>query len=198
MSRICLRCLGVAFLMLLLIASAFVLVAGRWLAVSADMAVPSDAIYVLGGDSGERVALGTALYRKGMAPTIVLTGMDGGASETRPAYLGWRGAYLANQGIPATAITYDEMSTNSREEAATAKALATAKGWKRILVVSDPPHLRRLHHIWTRAFEGSPVEIRIVPTRPRWWDEHTWWRESKSAQFVLMEYIKLAHQAVSE
>ena len=193
MSKSCLRCIGMAFLVVVLAGGAFVLVAGRWLAAPASSAMHADAIYVLGGDSGERVMLAADLYAKGMSPVLVVTGLDGAPVEARPAYLGWRGAMLATRSIPASAITYDEASSNSREEAAAAAKLAAAKGWKRILVVSDPPHLRRLQRVWGKAFAGSNVEVRLVPTRPRSWNEDAWWTDAKTTQFVLMELIKLVH-----
>ncbi len=33
-----------------------------------------------------------------------------------------------------------------------------ARGWRRVLVVSDPYHMRRLSWTWRRVFEGSGLE----------------------------------------
>ena len=102
-------------------------------------------------------------------------------------------AVLVRAGVPEGSVVLDTKSSNSEEEAAFGLMLAKARGWKRVLVVSDPPHLRRLDLVWGRAFEGSGIEYVLVASRPRWWEPGRWWRNRKSAQFVLMEYIKLVY-----
>jgi hypothetical protein len=135
----------------------------------------------------------TELHRDGFAPVLVLTGAEEMAGEVLPAYLYWRAAVLVRSGVPEGAVVLDTASSNSEEEAAFGLRLAKARGWKRVLVVSDPPHLRRLSVIWGRAFEGSGIEFVLVASRPRWWEPGRWWRSRMSAQFVLMEYIKLVY-----
>jgi len=63
----------------------------------------------------------------------------------------------------------------------------------RALVVSDPPHLRRLSWVWSKVFAGSGKEFILVASDMDDWDAGHWWRTSPSAQFVFGEYIKLAY-----
>ena len=167
--------------------------AASFLAAPAQEAVRADAAFVLGGDGGERVVRAAELQRDGLAGTFVLTGADEMAGEVLPAYLYWRAAVLVRAGVPEAAIVLDSASANSEEEAAFGMRLAKARGWKRVLVVSDPPHMRRLGIIWGKAFEGSGVEFVLVAARSRWWEPDRWWRSRRSAQYVIMEYIKLAY-----
>lgn len=153
----------------------------------------ADAIFVLGGDAGDRVVRAAELHRDGLASVFVLTGMEDGVDETRLAYLNWRVHVLAAAGVPEDAIVLDSTSSNSEEEAAFGLRLAKARGWKRVMVVSDPPHMRRLQLLWERAFAGSGIEFVLVASRPRWWLPGRWWGSRKSAQFVVQEYIKLAY-----
>ncbi|MCM2327031.1 MAG: YdcF family protein [Lysobacter sp.] len=167
--------------------------AATFLASPARAAVRADAAFVLGGDSGERVVRAAALHRDGLAGVFVLTGAEDMADEVLPAYLYWRAAVLVRAGVPETAVLMDSASSNSGEEAAFGLRLAKSRGWKRVLVVSDPPHMRRLVLLWGRAFAGSGVEVVLVASRPRWWEPDRWWASRRSAQFVIMEYIKLAY-----
>jgi hypothetical protein len=64
------------------------------------------------------------------------------------------------------------------------------KGWKSAIVVSDPPHMLRLHQTWSIAFEGSSKKFILVPTNPIWWHPLIWWINDKSYQFVINEIKK--------
>jgi len=64
---------------------------------------------------------------------------------------------------------------------------------QRVLVVSDPPHMRRLSWIWGKVFEGSGKEFTLVACEMEGWDAARWWRISSHAQFVFSEYFKLAY-----
>jgi uncharacterized SAM-binding protein YcdF (DUF218 family) len=148
---------------------------------------------VLGGDDGGRLVRGLGLYRGGYAPTVVLTGIEHGNRMTRSAYLTWRAEFLVRQGVPRSALRYDTESDNSYEEAANVRSLMEKHGWRSVLVVSDPPHMRRLSWTWERVFRGSGRHYVLVPSEPDWWAPQDWWRDEKSGAFVLMEYIKLAY-----
>jgi uncharacterized SAM-binding protein YcdF (DUF218 family) len=180
----------------LAIGLALLAVAGRFVSAPAHEPFAADVIVALGGDGGSRVRKAAQLYAQGWAPRLLLTGIDGGDPAAREPFLEWRAALLVAQGVPRSAILFDVSSLNSRDEAAHAKALLQREGWRRAIVVSDPPHLRRLAWVWSRAFEGSGLDYRLVPSEMPDWNAAAWWRDEKSAQFVLMELIKLAYYAI--
>ena len=64
------------------------------------------------------------------------------------------------------------------------------------MVVSDPPHMRRLQWVWSRVFKGSGIEVLLVAGTPVWWDAGRWWANEPSAKFVVNEYIKIAYYLV--
>src|SRR6266480_3750384 len=167
--------------------------AGRYLSAPAGAPRAADCIVALGGDTGYRIVTALDLYRRGYAPLILLTGVEDSPSDTRRAYLTWRAEYLVKAGVPSAAILYDEHSTNSRDEARNTLARANARGWKSVLVVSDPPHMRRLALAWGKAFGGTGRNYILVATAPAWWRERAWWRSERAAQFVLTEYVKLGY-----
>ena len=166
--------------------------AGYWLEAPRQAPKPANAIVVLGGDDGDRALRALALYREGYAPTIVLTGLERGDAAP-PAHMTWRAEILAARGVPKSALRFEVESRNSYTEATNVLALMRKQGWRTVIVVSDPPHMRRLAWTWERTFKGSDLNYALVPTMPPWWFPGEWWRDEKSGSFVIMEYIKLAY-----
>lgn len=169
---------------------------GYWLSAPSTEPAKADIIVVLGGDNGERTMLAASLYQKGYANRILLTGMDGGADATRAHYLNWRSQYLRDAGIPDSALLFDGQSANTHQEAANTAALLTRMGWKRALVISDPPHMRRLESTFKPVFAEANLDLKLVATNAPTWDAAHWWRDEKWAQFSLMEAIKLLYYAI--
>ncbi len=172
-----------------------VLGAGHFLEAPAQPPQKADLLVALGGDDGGRAHGVLELYRKGFAPKILLTGPET-HSKTRSAYLNFRARYLIDEDMPEQAILYDRRSVNSWEEAANTRKLMQAMKLDRVLVVSDPPHLRRLSWVWGKVFAGSGKQYTLVAAEMDDWDAAHWWRTSPNAQFVFAEYIKLAYYFV--
>ncbi|ACF11498.1 protein of unknown function DUF218 [Chlorobaculum parvum NCIB 8327] len=148
----------------------------------------ADVIVVLGGDNGLRVEKGTELYKAGYAKNIVLTGID--SRYYSPSRPNWRERRMLEAGVPKKAITVDIWSETTWEEAENTSDLMDKKGWNSALVVSDPPHMLRLHKTWTQAFAGSSKQFILVTTEPEWWHPLFWWRDPFSKQFVINEIKK--------
>ena len=196
MSR-CLRCVVMSLLvfgLLVAVGSAlFAARAGHWLESPAQAPKRADAIAVLGGDEeGERASRALALYRQNFAPVIVLTGLQKGTSAM-PAGLNWRAEFLEAGGVPRSAMRFELEARNSYSEAEQLLALMRKEGWHTLIVVSEPPHMRRLAWIWARVFEGSGLDYVLVASAPDWWSPGEWWRDERAGAFVIMEYIKLAY-----
>lgn len=115
-----------------------------------------DAIIVLGcrvGPDGEaspaltrRARHAARLYRRGLAPKVVLTGGVGThpPSEARAA-----AAVARAEGVPEEAIVLEERSTSTEENALEAAARIDAE---RVLVVSDAYHVFRAERVFRRYF----------------------------------------------
>ena len=170
-----------------------ILNAGTYLTSPGQEPVRADAAFVLGGSSGDRELQAAELYTRGLVKTFVVTGMEEAIPEVELIEHHWRAYLLKRVGVPAEAIVTDSVSSNSDDEAELGLRLARTRGWKTVLVLSDPPHLRRLSIIWGRVFAGSGITVRYVASKPRWWVPDRWWTSRKSAQFIVTEYIKLAY-----
>lgn len=73
-------------------------------------------------------------------------------------------------------VTLPQRVSNTRDEAAVARAESERRGIRRLLVVTSPYHTRRAWRIFQRTFAGSSVAVGIVPSMPpsparpdRWW-----------------------------
>ncbi len=166
--------------------------AGYWLEAPAMAPVRADAIVVLGGNDGDRALRALGLYREGYAPKIVLTGLERG-SASPPANLTWRAQYLVARGVPRSAVRFEIYSENSYEEAANILELMRKQGWRTVIAVSDPPHMRRLAWTWHRVFKGSGLGYALVASDAQWWSPGNWWGDERTGAFVITEYIKIAY-----
>ena len=117
-------------------------------------------------------------------------------ANTRPHSSDWLIRFLCEHGVPDNMLVFDAISTNSWEEAVNTLRLMRDRNWTRVLVVSDPPHLRRLAWAWGKVFEGSGKEYRLIAAPLESWDPGRWWQNYTSARFVVMEVNKLAYYRV--
>jgi uncharacterized SAM-binding protein YcdF (DUF218 family) len=170
--------------------------AGSFLAAPARPPVKADLLLALGGDDGSRVHGVLDLYRKGFAPKVLLSGMAGAYSKTREHNLMWRARYLIDEGVPASVLLYDRRSSSSWDEAVNTLRLMQSMKLERVLVVSDPPHMRRLSWVWDRVFSGSGKSYTLIASDMEGWDAERWWRSSPNAQYVFSEYIKLGYYLI--
>ncbi|NTU94370.1 MAG: YdcF family protein [Chlorobiaceae bacterium] len=163
---------------------------GLGLMVSSYASAPhkADVIVVLGGDEGLRVRRGGELFKAGYAKHIILTGID--SKYYRPNHPNWRERKLMSFGVPRNAIFVDTWSESTWEEAENASETMDKNGWKSAIVVSDPPHMLRLHKSWSKAFEGTSKRFTLVSTKPGWWNALFWWQNRTSQQFVISEVKK--------
>ena len=192
LSRRSLLCMGCAFLLAGAGALAFTQ-AGRYLESAQQDPHKADLIVCVGGDWGARTRKAAELYRLGYATHILLTGDLRLPPVSGQPDLGTRDRYLLALGVPREAILIDTVADSSRSEAEHTRTLMTERGWRRALVVSDPPHMRRLAWLWDRSFTGSGREFRVIAAGMPAWDAQAWWKDPWSAEFVRNEYLKLAY-----
>jgi uncharacterized SAM-binding protein YcdF (DUF218 family) len=140
---------------LLLISSTLLLAAGLFAARiysyrNAGSDAPADAAIVLGAAVWgaevspvfrERINHGIELYRKGRVRKLIFTGGRGNNDEPTESSAARR--YALQRGVPARDIMIEEQSHNTYENILYAKELADAQGVRKVLIVSDPLHMKR-------------------------------------------------------
>jgi uncharacterized SAM-binding protein YcdF (DUF218 family) len=145
----------------------------------------------LGGGTSDRLKVGLDLYKSGFANKILLTGFVGLTEGVIPTYAKWRSQYLIESGVPEESIIPDGSARTSYEEAKFIEMFMMKHNIKNILIVTDPPHLRRLSYIYSNVFtDNIQYKIGLVSTKPIWWDPIYWWSNTYSAEFVILEIIK--------
>ncbi len=110
---------------------------GLALLIPADSGQPADAIVILGrgGDfRPSRVQVAADLWRQQRAPLIFTSGR-GDAIEI--------GQMLEAAGVSASAIDGEPCSATTNENALFTAALLQPQGVKRLILVTDPPHMAR-------------------------------------------------------
>ena len=135
---------------------------------SRDRARPSDAIVVLGAAQywgrpspvlRARLDHAVGLWRRRMAPRVVLTGGVGVGDTTSEAAVSRK--YVIGQGIPDTAILLETTGRTTQESLRSVAALLRSRKEERVILVSDPFHMLRLD-ILARRFGLVPY---TSPTR---------------------------------
>ncbi|MEY4608244.1 MAG: hypothetical protein RL625_461 [Gemmatimonadota bacterium] len=138
-----------------------------------DHAAPADAIIVLGAAqySGRpspvlqaRLDQALALYRRGLAPRVILTGGTAPGDRTSEAAVGR--SYLRRAGVPATAMLMETEGTTTRTSLTAVAAFAESLAIRRVIVVSDPFHLLRARTIARRlGFNALTSPAHRLPLR---------------------------------
>jgi len=173
-----------------------VLNVGHWLSAPRRVPTQANLIVALGGGRGiERLRTALLLYQRGYAERILLTGFSG--VQGGDHYTRWESKYLLERGVPRDALLFDDQSATSYEEANHTALLMKSRQWKTALVVSDPPHLRRLAMVWGPACSQNDIQYHLISTEPSTWDPSAWWRDKVWAKFVGMELVKLAYYALA-
>ncbi len=89
----------------------------------------------------ERINHAIELYRSGKARKIIFTGGRTYRGDLREAAAGR--AYAIKNGVPEGDILIEDRSHTTYQNMLNAKPLADANGVKKVLIVSDPIHMKR-------------------------------------------------------
>lgn len=132
-----------------------------------DTRTPAHAIVVLGAAQWDgrpspvlraRVDHAIQLWRRGLAPKLIVTGGRGQGDTTTEAAVERR--YAISHGVPASAILVEAESRSTSESLRNVAAMMDT-GARQVILVSDPFHMLRLS-ILARRFGLRP---RTSPTR---------------------------------
>ncbi|HEY9517174.1 MAG TPA: YdcF family protein [Gemmatimonadaceae bacterium] len=133
-----------------------------------DEAQPADAIVVLGAAQYEgrpspvlRARLDHALdlWRRDLAPVVIVTGGIGVGDTTSEAMVGRN--YLRRNGLPDSAIIMEARGLTTSQSLHAVRAMLDALPGRSVLLVSDPFHMLRLS-ILARRLGMTPL---TSPTR---------------------------------
>jgi uncharacterized SAM-binding protein YcdF (DUF218 family) len=173
--------------------------AGR-MVVHEDALQTADAIYVLGGNWEQRWLEAADLYAEHYAPMIVLSRGTITAAERElqrrgvpypaSAELG-RNALVQHLHIPATAVeVLSDSVDNTAQEAEAIRALAAARHWHKLIVITDRASTRRAGFAMRRVL-GPGIDVIVRASRLDDFPANRWWRRRADFRTTFYEVPKL-------
>lgn len=162
----------------------------RFLIVS-ESPQAADAILVLGGGSGEREQSATRLYLESYASYIITSGKQHMTPGEERSFAEISAVYVQSQGVPEQAILLLSETESTRDEAVDSLALLREKGWRSLIVVSDPFHMRRSAWAFKKVYQGSEIRLTFVAAPDSWFRLERWWTRERELIAVTQEYEKL-------
>jgi len=155
-----------------------------------DDAQPADAIVVLGAAHyvgrpspvlKARLDHAVALYQRGLAPRLVVTGGVGDGDTTSEAAVSRR--YVQRRGVPDSALLSEDRGRTTTESLDAVAALLERQGRTRVILVSDPFHMLRLRVLAGRL--GLTAHTSPTRTSPIQANREERW------SYVLSESVKV-------
>jgi uncharacterized SAM-binding protein YcdF (DUF218 family) len=193
--------LRVAAVLMLLVAFSGPLLRGaaRWWIVD-EVTVAAEAIVVLGGGEDYRPFAAARLWKKGLAPVILVPEVKRSPTEElglRPGTTEVILGVLKAEGVPDHAVVKIGKDVSStREEALAVKEWAAGAGsvqekggtgW-RLLIPTDPFPTRRTNWLFEKTIPGC--DATVVRTDPRDIDVERWWTSERSLISFQNEVVK--------
>ena len=137
------------------------------------------------------------LYKAGYSKKILLTGMKGISDAGQRYYKSPRTLFMLKRGVLAEALIFDGQSTSTYQEAINTAALLNAHHWQSALLVSDPPHMRRLDYCLQPVFKKAGLSYQLIQSYSPTWHADRWWQNKKWLQFCVSEVVKLVYYALA-
>jgi uncharacterized SAM-binding protein YcdF (DUF218 family)/glycosyltransferase involved in cell wall biosynthesis len=139
-----------------------------------------------GGGTEERVQHGIDVYKAGYGAHLIFSS---GYVYSFPEADVMR-SLAVQQGVPADAILLEQRSTNTHENVTFTGDILRQHGWRSVLLVSSPYHMRRALLAWRKV---AP-DIRVVPAPPpksQFYD-HTRGASLEQVRAIAHEYLAIA------
>lgn len=144
-----------------------------------------DAVVVLSGGEGERLALALEMHQSGFAPNLVITDTD------RAANARLRSEAIEG-GFPRSSVYITDLPVESTyDEALAVRDLALIEGWDALMIVTDPYHSFRTRTIFRRELLSNGINVLVHPIEGHWFQAPTWFFRTEGWRVVLLEFAKL-------
>lgn len=135
-----------------------------------------------GGGYQERVKQAVDLYEAGFAPRMVFSsGYTFVFDETEIM----RELAVA-QGVPVSDILLETKATNTFENVILVEGILQSQGWRSVLLVSSPYHMRRA--VWTWRKAAPELEVIPVPVPRSQYYQRGWGASLEQIRGILHEY----------
>jgi len=154
------------------------------LLIVADPIENVDAVVVLSGGTGDRLALAIEMLENGFTENLVITDTNLAANDRLKVD-------ALKGGFRRESIFITDMPVESTyEEALAVGDFALIQGWDRLMIVTDPYHSFRTRFIFHRELQEDDIEVFVRPVAGHWFRSATWFYRREGWQFVFLEIAK--------
>lgn len=184
---------GVFLLIIGGLIGAYIVLISLYLPVSDPLKKADAIIVVSGGDTKGRTLHGVDLYKQGYAPKLIFSGAakDPASASNAKAMM----AIAAAQGVPVGAISLDEASRDTKENAQQTKSIAGT--YETIILVTSDYHQRRVNQEFKKVYAPETAFIN-APAKDKYWDRKTWFLTPYGWWISLTEPLKLLFAQASQ
>ena len=164
--------------------------------ITDDPLHPADAILVLAGDSreGDRVQHAVGLFKRGLAPLLVLSGTPMGFRTHEADVMRRHAEFL---GVPSNRILTVKQNTDStKEEAGVVVSILKRRGLKTVILVTANYHTGRAKRIFERAAGPYGPHFLASPVDDGLFEPEGWWMRRRYAKTFVYEAIKTVWTAI--
>lgn len=177
-----------AFVLFILLLIISFLNLGKWLDVT-DKPSKADIIVCLGGGTIERVKKSIALYEQGYASkkVFVLLGES------------WYNQPYIKKHYPQLPIQIGVSPQNTVEEVTFIIKYMEEHGYSSALIVTDPPHTRRVHLLLSNASDDTngTFMFHLIGSDVLWWDKDHYYENKHARLAAWSEGLKVLYTALT-
>ena len=164
--------------------------------ITDDPLHPAGAILVLAGESreGDRVRHAVQLFKRGLAPLLVLSGTPMGFRTHEADVMRRHAEFL---GVPSTRIlTVKQNGDSTKEEAGVVVPILKRRGLKEVILVTSNYHTARAKRIFVRAAGPYGPHFLASPVNDGLFEPDGWWMRRRYAKTFVYEAIKTVWSAI--
>ena len=164
--------------------------------ITDDPLHPAGAILVLAGESreGDRVRHAVQLFKRGLAPLLVLSGTPMGFRTHEADVMRRHAEFL---GVPSTRIlTVKQNGDSTKEEAGVVVPILKRRGLKEVILVTSNYHTARAKRIFEGAAGRSGPHFLASPVDDGLFEPEGWWMRRRYAKTFVYEAIKTVWSAI--
>lgn len=168
-----------------------------WCWIVDDPVVAADAVVVLGGGVQNRPFAAARLHAAGKAPRVVLFKVA--PSPTTELGLTPTEQELTRGVLVRCGVRRDRMVeigddvASSRDEALAVREWARRSGVRRLIIVTDAFHTRRVRWIYRKELEGTGVSVTTTVAPHPKYTPADWWRHEEGLIDFQNELVKFAY-----
>ena len=157
---------------------------------------PSEAIVLLLGGADHRPNTAAALYRRGVAPVVLLgTALRTIAGESDETLV--TANALETLGVPRSAIVIlPGTVTSTREEAASVSRYAATHPMRRITVVTTAFHTARARWVFRKVLRNQGIDVRMAAATSPHYNEADWYKTDEGLLAYFNEAFKTIYYRV--